>query len=104
MNGPTGEPDAEEDYNRWYDEVHIPDFLAVPGVLSARRYKVIKSKLPQAADLPYIAAYEIETDSIETVFATMEGWMRPFTPAFDRSKSVHVVAVETGSGRYGKDD
>ena len=36
----TAEVDAEveADWNRWYDEVHLPDALACPGVLSGRRY------------------------------------------------------------------
>ena len=29
----------ENDFNSWYTEEHIPALLAVPGVLSARRYK-----------------------------------------------------------------
>ena len=27
--------DVEEEFNRWYDEEHIPERLAIPGVLSA---------------------------------------------------------------------
>ena len=36
----TAEVDAEveADWGRWYDEVHLPDALACPGVLSGRRY------------------------------------------------------------------
>ena len=36
----TAEVDAEieADWNRWYDDVHLPDALACPGVLSGRRY------------------------------------------------------------------
>ena len=36
----TAEVDAavEADWNRWYDEVHLPDALACPGVLGGRRY------------------------------------------------------------------
>ena len=36
----TAEVDAEIEvaWNRWYYEVHLPDALACPGVLSGRRY------------------------------------------------------------------
>src|SRR5262245_56982660 len=36
----TAEVDAsvEADWNRWYDEVHVPDVLACPGVRGGRRY------------------------------------------------------------------
>ena len=29
---------VEADWNRWYDDVHLPDALACPGVLAGRRY------------------------------------------------------------------
>ena len=32
------DPAVETDWNRWYDEVHLPDALACPGVLQGRRY------------------------------------------------------------------
>jgi hypothetical protein len=31
------DPEVEEEFNRWYDTEHVPMFLKVPGVLSARR-------------------------------------------------------------------
>jgi hypothetical protein len=30
----------EEEFHRWYDEVHIPDVLRVPGVESAQRHVI----------------------------------------------------------------
>ena len=32
-------PEVEDDFNAWYDEEHLPALLAVPGTLSARRYR-----------------------------------------------------------------
>ena len=37
--GMNVEPDAEEEFNRWYEEEHVPSLFEVPGVLSARRYR-----------------------------------------------------------------
>ena len=34
--------DVEEEFNRWYDEEHIPERLAIPGVLSAARYVALQ--------------------------------------------------------------
>ncbi len=31
-------PEAMEDYNRWYDTDHMPEFVALPNVLMGRRY------------------------------------------------------------------
>ncbi len=34
--------DVEEEFNRWYDEEHIPERLAIPGVLNAARYVALQ--------------------------------------------------------------
>ena len=39
----TAEVDSEveAEWSRWYDESHLPDALACPGVLSGRRYRSV---------------------------------------------------------------
>src|SRR5262245_46609686 len=32
----------EDEFNRWYNEVHIPERLAIPGVLNAARYVAVR--------------------------------------------------------------
>jgi hypothetical protein len=46
-------PEHEADFNRWYDEIHLPEMLACPGWLSARRYTALDGG-PK-----YVAVYEI---------------------------------------------
>jgi hypothetical protein len=51
-------PALEEEYNRWYNEVHLRDMLNVPGVLTARRYVSL-------IDEPkYAAVYELEDENV----------------------------------------
>lgn len=47
------DPAMEQDFNAWYDEVHIPEILACPGWLSATR-RVCLEGGPK-----YVAIYEI---------------------------------------------
>jgi hypothetical protein len=44
----------EEEFNRWYDEEHIPERLSIPGVLDAARYVAVRGG-PK-----YLACYEID--------------------------------------------
>lgn len=88
LNGPTS-PEGEPAYNRWYDEIHVPDLLEVPGVTSAQRFKVVQGNV----SWPYVAAYEIETDDLAEVLRVMETQPRPFDPSFDRSNSGHILAI-----------
>lgn len=60
------EPSREDEYNDWYDNTHVPEICAVPGFVSARRYKVHRP----AADgdgwpaQAYLAIYEIDADDL----------------------------------------
>jgi len=52
-------PEMEENFNRWYDEEHIPGLLRVPGVKSARR------GIHLGAGQKYIAVYEHESAEVQ---------------------------------------
>jgi hypothetical protein len=68
--------DGQEDaYNEWYDGTHVPDVLAVPGVIAAQRYEVAPMKVPEAEGMPepeppahrYLATYELDRDADEVM-------------------------------------
>lgn len=54
-------PDLVDEFNRWYDEVHLREVLTVEGFVAARRFA------PVEGDGPYIAQYEFEGDPKEAV-------------------------------------
>ena len=81
----TAEVDAgvEADWNRWYDDVHLPDALACPGVLAGRRYlssgQISESDRGQSRRTParlYTTVYELDSPAaVETKeFTAMRGW------------------------------
>ena len=39
LNAMNVTPEAEDDFNAWYDQEHLPALAAVPGTLAARRYR-----------------------------------------------------------------
>jgi len=45
--------EQEEEFNRWYNEEHIPERLAIPGVLNAARYQAVDG------GPTYLACYEL---------------------------------------------
>ena len=55
-------PEAETEFNAWYDEEHIPRLAAVPGCLSARRFRtaVAVSEGKQR----YLALYHLESPEV----------------------------------------
>jgi hypothetical protein len=64
--------EGEDDtFNKWYDEVHVPEVLAVPGVVAAQRYDLNELKVPDDPDLPaqlppathrYLVIYELDQE------------------------------------------
>ena len=50
--------DKEDDFNRWYNEEHLAELLAIPGVLNAARYEAVKSG-PK-----HLACYELESPAV----------------------------------------
>jgi hypothetical protein len=49
----------EEEFNAWYDSEHIPERLAVPGVLTAIRFGSVGAATPK-----YLAMYDLESESV----------------------------------------
>lgn len=57
------EPGREDAFNDWYTHEHLPERIAVPGFLRARRY-VSNLDDPRLAGWRYLTVYEIETAAI----------------------------------------
>lgn len=72
FSNPSSEALADA-FNRWYDDVHLPEFLRVPGVVAARRFELSEHQMPLPGGmLPrealggrrFLAAYEIEAEDL----------------------------------------
>ena len=49
----------EEEFNAWYDSEHVPERLAVPGVLTAIRFCSVSAAAPK-----YLAMYDLELEAV----------------------------------------
>jgi hypothetical protein len=77
------DPAVEDDWNTWYDEVHLPEALACPGVLGGQRYvsqgDASVTTLGDKATVStrtYTTVYELAgPEALETPeFKAMRGW------------------------------
>ena len=50
--------DKEAAFNRWYNEEHVPQVFQFPGLVSARRYKLIDGD----DKYRYLAVYELQDE------------------------------------------
>ena len=53
------DPDHDEEFNRWYNDEHLPERLAIPGYVSARRFKLEEGQ----GVLKYLCIWELEDAS-----------------------------------------
>jgi hypothetical protein len=53
------DPEHEEEFNRWYNEEHLPERLEIPGYISARRFKLEEG----SGVLKYLCIWELEDGS-----------------------------------------
>lgn len=56
MQPPTN---IDEEFNAWYDTEHVPERLAVPGVLTAVRFGSVTGATPA-----YLAMYDLQTEQV----------------------------------------
>lgn len=75
-------PGRDDEYNRWYDEVHLREVLEVEGFVSAQRFALADAQIGGGDAAPpgrYLAIYDVEADDLEAALeklnagsATME--------------------------------
>jgi hypothetical protein len=53
----------EDDYNDWYTNTHIPEILAMPGFVTAYRYRVV-DPAQAGGKARYLAIYHLEADDL----------------------------------------
>jgi hypothetical protein len=81
--------DHEEEFNRWYDEEHLPERKDCPGFLSARRFVSVEGE-PK-----YLTVYELEDPEVlaSDAFRAIEQpsqWQRRLAPHLSRvSRTVY---------------
>ncbi len=66
----AAQPGQDDAYNAWYDTTHLADLLAIPGVISGRRFEPAEFS-PNPPPATYLAIYEIETDNPAAIFEEM---------------------------------
>lgn len=96
----TPQPGREDEYNDWYQNVHLGELLALPGFRCAQRFRMSRG-LGVGQAYPYLAIYEIETDEIDAVVATLvataEKGELTMSDAIDTSQTYAVIYEPCGA-------
>jgi hypothetical protein len=66
-------PEAEQEFNAWYDEEHVPRLCAVPGCLGARRFR------SSGSSPKYLALYHLSAPEVVSTKVWEEAAVTPWT-------------------------
>ena len=80
----------DDEYNDWYTNNHLPDVIAIPGIIAAQRFKFQGSvTAPEAAPtFQYMAIYDIETNDLDATIRELQA--RPGTSAMPISDAIDI--------------
>jgi hypothetical protein len=96
-------PGREDEYNRWYDEQHAPDVVAVPGFVNAQRLAASDvQRSPRNTEIKYryLVMYKILTDNVASVISTfrLHSPTMVMSPAFGPSEGYTYKAIGSSVG------
>lgn len=90
-------PEQEEEYNNWYDDVHVPQLLErIPGVVGATRYAATPYGPPITER--YLTVFDIEADDpaavVQAIFKGAGDGLLDFPRMLDTSPPPAMVLYE----------
>ncbi|UCD08837.1 MAG: hypothetical protein JSU79_10850 [Dehalococcoidales bacterium] len=87
-------PDKEEEFNRWYTDVHVPMFFGFDGLKQAGRYRCIGDAGDNAR---YLAIYEFEDEEALAAFPKSEAFAEAVKDFEERKEAVGFEIKWAGS-------
>jgi hypothetical protein len=92
---PKSGRDAE--YNDWYDNIHLGEVCAIPGINAAKRFEVHASP-GETPDSNYLAIYELDCDDPGVVMAELQ--RRSAAGEMNISDSLDAAGAKVSFFRY----
>lgn len=78
----------EDEYNTWYDDIHVSEVLAVEGFVACQRFATDPSRNPPAK---YLAVYEVDAEDPVEAWKTLQRTI----PQMNMSDSLDMSSVHT---------
>jgi len=84
LNAMNAAPEGEADFNKWYDEEHIPALASVPGCLAARRFRIVSGA--SDGNQRYLALYHLASPEVQA----SEAWKKAVDTPWTRKVRPHM--------------
>lgn len=97
----------EDDFERWYRDVHVREMLQLPGFIACQRYVLSESQMGRSHPQRHLAIWEIETDNLAALHDQLLGDMASGaltgSDAFDLSTAVNHTFSPIGERTSSED-
>lgn len=95
-------PGKTEALAQWYDNTHIPDLLAVPGLITAERHDLVTLKSPEGTtSWDFMLIYEFDGPDPMAVLKNMAEAQVVMSDVLESSSTLSIVGVSHGVRREG---
>jgi len=84
---------CDEEFNRWYDEIHLPEVLALPVFTGAQRLRLADAQMFPEQRFRYLAIYEYQ-GSGAIALETLTGAAGSFRMTDTMAQEMHVSLFE----------
>ena len=90
-------PGKVEELAQWYDATHIPDLLAVPGLITAERHTIMPIKRPEdTPEWDFMLVYEFAGDDPLVVLGNMAKAQVALGDMMESTSTLSIVGVSQG--------
>jgi hypothetical protein len=90
-------PGQVEALAKWYDETHIPDLLAVPGLITAERHTLMTVKQPQGApQWDFMLVYEFEGPDPMVALTNLGKAQIALSDLMESTSTLSLVGISQG--------
>ena len=83
----------EDEYNDWYSNRHLADVTAVPGFVSAQRFRLMDHAAPGTPRQRYMAIYTMETDDPGAAVARLTALVESGEMVMSEAFSMEDMAI-----------
>ena len=89
-------PGRVEELARWYDEVHLNQLVAVPGIAAVERHTIMPIKRPEGSpEWDFMMIYEFEGDAM-TALGNMSKVSFDWSDALESTSTLSTVGISCG--------